>query len=566
MDRVKIPYGITDFIDIRQNNLYYIDKTIFIEKLEDDADRFSMFLRPRRFGKTLWLAVLDAYYSIEYKDQFDELFKGLYIYKHKTKEANSYHTLKFDFSVVDIADVQNSFTHTIKIKINSFIKRYKLDIKVEDLPLATLENILDYFKENKNIKLYIMIDEYDHFANRLLLSNKEEYLKLISQKEASFKQFFTVLKAGASGNNAPIRRMFITGVTPMTMYDVTSGFNIGSNISIDSRFNAMVGLTDNEALKMMEDFKIPLENLSLTREWYNNYQFSPNNDEKIFNTDMISYFIKEYQKENKLPDELIDINVRSDYSKLRNVIYTNKKLNGNFTTLKDLIAGESISTLSIKRDFSGANFKDTDNFKSLLFYLGLVTIDKVTLQTNLKIPNETIKRIDIDFLKDSLEFEEMFTLDTSKLAALLANFALHGDLEVFKYLALKIKENTGLRDYIKNEQTIKAMFLAYLSLTHYFVVKSEIEMNKGFADITLKPLNQYVEEFGLLEFKFYRKKDEKKDTITKLVNSAKEQLETYEKDELIQNFMKNGKRLNKVVLVFRDYELVKITKVGTDGK
>ena len=242
-------------------------------------------------------------------------------------------------------------------------------------------------------------------------------------------------------------------------------------------------------------------------EWYNNYQFSPKTKEKVFNTDMISYFIKEYKINDELPDELIDINVRSDYSKLRDVIYTNQKLNGNFKTLKDLIAGESVSTHNIKRDFSGANFKDSDNFKSLLFYLGLVTIDKARLDISFKIPNETIKRIDIDFLKDSLELEQMFELDTSKLASLLKDFALSGDLEVFKYLALKIKENTGLRDYIQNEQTIKAMFLAYLSLTHYFVVKSELEMSKGFADITLKPLNPYVEEFGLLEFKFTRKKD-----------------------------------------------------------
>ena len=192
----------------------------------------------------------------------------------------------------------------------------------------------------------------------------------------------------------------------------------------------------------------------------------------------------------------------------------------------------------------------------MLFYLGLVTIKEVTIDTVLKIPNETIKRIDIDFLKDSLELEQMFELNVSHLSKLLKEFALSGNLEAFKYLADEIKRNSSLRDYIQNEQTIKAMYLAYLSLTPYFVIKSELELNKGFADITLKPLNPYVEYFGLVEFKFYHKKNEKQDTIKNLIAKATEQLNKYEKDELTQNFIAEDKKLVKIVLVFRDYQLV----------
>ncbi|WOE69039.1 AAA family ATPase [Hydrogenimonas thermophila] len=554
----RIPYGLTDFVRIRTEDWYFVDKTKYIEILENYPDNYVMFLRPRRFGKTLFLAILDAYYNVQFKDDFDLLFKDTYIHSHKTKEANSYYVLRFDFSVVDTLDVEKSFLFEIELKTKSFVKRYNLNISTSKEPLLILRAILDYFIEHQTKNLYILIDEYDHFANRLLLQDRREYLDVVSQKEAVFKQFFTVLKAGTSGNNAPIKRMFITGVTPMTMYDVTSGFNIGSNISLNSSFNEMLGFSENEVKEMMEYFHIPLKYFDLMKEWYDNYQFSKKNSTKIFNTDMASYFIKEYHKEDEPPRELIDINVRSDYSKLRDVIYTNRKLNGNFETLKNLIAGDTIELETIKTDFSGANFKDEDNFKSLLFYLGLVTIKEVALKTVLKIPNETIKRIDIDFLKDSLELEEMFELNVSKLSALLADFARYGKLEVFNYLAQEIKRNTGLRDYIQNEQTIKAMFLAYLSLTQYFVVKSELELNKGFADITLKPLNPYVEYFGLLEFKFYHKKDEKPNTIKTLVSEAKEQLNRYEKDELVQNFIKEGKRLVKVVLVFRDYELVEV--------
>lgn len=554
----KIPYGITDFIQIREENYYYVDKTKYIETIEN-SDSYLMFLRPRRFGKTFFLAVLDAYYNITYKDKFDILFKNTYIYSNKTKKANNYYILNFNFSVVDLIDVEKSFLHEIKLKTNSFIEKYNFNIEISNNSLLTIRNILEYFEENQDKKLYILIDEYDHFANRLLLQNKQTYLELITQKEAVFKQFFTILKAGASGNNAPIKRMFITGVTPMTMYDVTSGFNMGSNISINPNFNGMLGFNEKEVINMLNYYEVPLTYLDLMKEWYNNYQFSEEVDEKIFNTDMVFYFIKEYLNLKKPPRELIDINVRSDYSKLRNVIYTNNKLNGNFATLKDLISGESIELDTIKSDFSGLDFKEEDSFKSLLFYLGLVTIKDFQLNTILKIPNETIKRIDIDFLTDSLKFEEMFDINVSRLTKFFKEFALNGDIEVFKYLANEIKKNTSIRDYIQNEQTIKAMYLAYLSLTSYFVVKSELEMNKGFADLFLKPLNPYVEYIGLVEFKFFRKKDNK--DINKLINQAKKQLNQYEQDEIVQNFIKKGKKLQKVILIFRDWELIKAIKL-----
>ena len=363
----RIPYGLTDFVRIRRKDWYFVDKTKYIEILENYPDNYVMFLRPRRFGKTLFLAILDAYYNVQFKDDFDLLFKDTYIHTHKTKEANSYYILKFDFSVVDTIDVEKSFLFEIELKTKSFVKRYNLNISTSKEPLLILRAILDYFIEHKNKNLCILIDEYDHFANRLLLQDRKEYLDVVSQKEAVFKQFFTVLKAGTSANNAPIKRMFITGVTPMTMYDVTSGFNIGSNISLNSSFNEMLGFSEDEVKEMMEYYDIPSKYFELTREWYDNYQFGKKAKTKVFNTDMASYFVKEYAKEDELPSELIDINVRSDYSKLRSVIYTNKKLNGNFETLKNLIAGDTIELQTIKTDFSGANFKDEDNFKSLLF-------------------------------------------------------------------------------------------------------------------------------------------------------------------------------------------------------
>ena len=555
----KIPYGLSDIKRIKSEGYYYIDKTSFIQTLEEQSSSFLMFLRPRRFGKSLLIAMLEAYYDKYYKKDFDTIFGDTFIYKNQTKEVSNYHVLRFDFSDVDVNNVEESFRHTLELVTNKFIHKYQLKVLVSDSPMETLKNIFNLFQEDETLKLYILIDEYDNFANKLLLLNRSNYQNIISEKTAMFKQFFTTLKAGATGNDAPIKRMFITGVTPMTMYDVTSGFNIGENISINPLFHNMVGVTEAELYTMLEYYKIELDSnaLLLLKDWYNHYIFAKDINESIYNTDMIFYFLKYFIQFKKAPDELIDINVRSDYSKLRDIIYTNKKLNGNFQTLNTLIAGESIALDNLVQDFSALNISKEENFKSLLFYLGLVSIDKANIDIELKIPNETIKRIDIDFLKDSLELENIFTLKTDTLTKHLKNFALNGETEVFEFLADEIKRNTAIRDYIYNEQTIKSMFLAYLSLTSYFVVQSEAELNKGFADLILKPHNPYVEWFGLLEFKYIKRSDKiNKKLITQQIAQAKEQLEVYEKDELVTQFLEKGKKLKKIVLVFHGWELV----------
>jgi len=553
----KIPYGLADYKYIKENNYYFVDKTKFIEKLEELNERYILFLRPRRFGKSLFLAVLEAYYDKHYKKDFKTLFGDTYIGKNKTSLANSYLILKFDFSGIDVNDIENAFFHNIAITLEYFIKKYNLDIEYKnENPLVLLHQIFEYLKED-NLKLYILIDEYDNFANKLLLNNKDNYLDLVSSKTALFKQFFTTLKTATSGNNSPLKQMFITGVTPMTMYDVTSGFNIGSNISLDKNFNDVVGFNQDEVDELLDYYDIDVDKMML-KEWYNNYIFSQSLPKPIYNTDMILYFINNYTKESKIPTEMIDINVRSDYLKLKNIIYTNKKLNGNFDTLRTLIAGNDVSLINLVQDFSALNLENESNFKSLLFYLGLVTIKSKTFSLNLKIPNETVKRIDIDFLKDTLKIENIFTLRIAHLEQHLQNFALDGDIEIFRYLASEIKNNSSIRDYIYKEQHIKSMYIAYLSLTPYYIIKSEAELNKGFADILIKPFNNsYIKYLGLLEFK-YIKRDEKltKDKIDSLVSEAKEQLQRYENDELVTKYTDDKLTLKKIVLVFYGWELV----------
>ena len=551
----KIPYGLADFKNIKQENFYFVDKTPFIEKLENLNERFLIFLRPRRFGKSLFIAMLEAYYDKHYKPEFEMMFSDTYIGKHTTPLANKYLIMRFDFSGIDVNDVEESFRSYLLLKLNSFIKKYKLNIKKEDNPIILFNNIFSYAQEQK-LELMILIDEYDNFANKLLLREKTEYLGLVSEKTASFKQFFTVLKTATSGNDSPLKRMFITGVTPMTMFDVTSGFNIGSNISLHPALNDMIGFNEDELDEILDYYKVAIDK-EILREWYNNYTFSPHIKQKVFNTDMILYFINKYQISNELPDEMIDINVRSDYSKLRNIVYTNKKLNGNFKTLQILIGGDRVTVPNLVQDFSALNLEKTNNFKSLMFYLGLVTIDSRELDLNLKIPNETVKRIDIDFLRATLALEKVFKLNSDKLEEYMKNFALEGSLQIFKYLAQMIKENTGIRDYIYKEQSLKSMYMAYLSLSPYYIVKSELELNKGFADILIKPFNPYVKYIGLLEFKYIKLSDKAdKEIVEKLKQEAIEQLNKYENDSLVTKYTNEGIILTKVLLIFHGWEML----------
>ena len=557
----KIPYGISDYSLLKKEDYYFIDKTPFIPKLEDTG-RFLTFLRPRRFGKSLLIAILEAYYGIEYAEEFDLLFGDTFIGKNKTREAGTYHILRFDFSSVDISNVEESFKNTLRLCFKSFIERYDLEIEENELPVETLKNIIDFFSKDRSISLYILIDEYDNFANKLLIQDKQEYKRIVTEKTAFFKQFFTVLKAGTSGNNAPVKRMFITGVTPMTMYDVTSGFNIGENVSLNEELNTLTGITDKERDAFFKYYDIPDQYVALVNEWYDNYRFSDQAVSSVYNTDMILYFVKHFLQTRQIPKELIDINVRSDYSKLRYLIYTNNKLNGNFELMQELIAGKDITITSISQDFSGLRLSERDNFVSLCYYLGLLSIKDSGLDITLSIPNETVKRIDIDYIKEALGDSDMFNADLNTLTDLYRDLALTGNIEVFRFFASEIKRNTSIRDYITGEVMIKAMYISYLSFTNYYVIKSEAELNKGFTDLFLVPLNPYVKWFALVELKYI----ERSKTLTSALAEeklaeAKEQLDQYAQDELVQNIISQGKKLVKVAMVFHGWEMVKCEKV-----
>ncbi|MCD6588662.1 MAG: AAA family ATPase, partial [Candidatus Fermentibacteraceae bacterium] len=331
----KIPYGTASYDKIQEFNHYFVDKTKYLEILENLDTYHLFFLRPRRFGKSLWLSILEHYYDVNKKDRFEELFGDTYIGKNPTPLRNTYPILKLNFSGIPTdgksEKIKTSFDLRIRISIESFYFSYpqlcknfnfKEDYQNTIDSTDMLAKFLSMMSLN-NIKFYLLIDEYDNFANNILIHHGKERYQRVTHQAGFLRSFFAAVKNGTE--SGAIARMFVTGVSPLVLSDVTSGMNIGDNISNKVIFNSMIGFTQNEVEEML-DYYIDAEVvkkeerseiIELMQYNYNNYCFSENVDEKVYNSDMILYFFNNYSQEKKIPSNLIDENVRIDYGKLR---------------------------------------------------------------------------------------------------------------------------------------------------------------------------------------------------------------------------------------------------------
>jgi len=378
----RIPYGVADFWKLRRDNEYYVDKTHFIPRLEE-AGRFLFLIRPRRFGKSLLQSMLECYYDQRLSDQFDELFSDTWIAGQPTPEQGQYLVLRFDFSMVDPDSrrLESSFEDHIRITLGGFLKRYRASI-----PAETAEAILAESSAPKQLErlfaelrelglfLYIFIDEYDNFANTLLVSEGQAKYQEVTHGGGFLRHFFAVFKGGAGQTGGGLTRLFITGVSPITMDDVTSGFNIGLNISLDPRFHAVVGFTEAEMEQLFIAFgEDHARHRDLLHLWYDHYRFAKDSAETVTNSDMALYFLQYLHGNGKPPRDLIDYNLRIDYGKLRHLVQVDRRLNGNFSRLRQVIEEETITVNRIVQSFPVEELRNQDNFLSLLYYLGLLT-------------------------------------------------------------------------------------------------------------------------------------------------------------------------------------------------
>ena len=449
----KLPYGISNYEELIQDGYYYVDKTMYIEKLENLAEKRILFLRPRKFGKTLFTSTLENYYDLKKADKFDTLYGNTYIGKHPTKLKNSYHILKFNFSGIDTTNQEttiNGFKESVMISIESFVKKYNIDFFVNSE--LTAEGLLNSLVEAFNIqkaqeKIYVIIDEYDHFANELLGFNTNQFKNLVA-KNGKVRKWYEMLK---KGTESVVDRIFITGVAPITLDSLTSGFNISSDKTQDERFNEMMGFTEQELKELMKVQNIKIEKqeelIPIMRENYDGYKFSLHGKEKIYNSNMCLYFLNSYTELGRIPDQLIDVNIASDYTKLGKMLDLCKGEERE-KVIEKTVSGEGIVS-EIRQKFNPAmGFTETDLI-SMLYYLGYLTIEGEEVgYPKLNIPNNVMKEIYSDYFLKILR-EEINIDINDNYTEIAREIALEGKISKIVEMLSKYLKNLSNRDYIK---------------------------------------------------------------------------------------------------------------------
>ena len=544
-----ILYGVADYAELRKRNGWFIDRTAKIRDLE--ATHYAVFLRPRRFGKSLLVTMLHAYYDVNFADRFDEFFGGTDIGANPTEEHGKYLVMKFDFSAVskDASKVQGSFDEYAALRVDTFAREY-----AHRLPEGLSERILcaqgACAKLNitfaglahTSLKLYVLIDEYDNFTNKILAESGLNAYNELCHGDGFVKQFFTVLKSATSDIESPVARLFITGVSPVTMDDVTSGFNIGTNISLDPTFADLTGFRHDD-LHAMSDYYgehcgfDPDRLYGTARIWYDNYRFGSFNAPPVANTTIVLSFFSYIWRTRRFPDELIDENLRTDYAKIRHLVTVNRRLNGNFHVLENLLA-EGALTERIVKSFQARELTKKENFTSLLYWLGLTTITGDNFETTeFGIPNEMLKHLAAKMIPAAYSDVHKIDERVYDINSGLCDFAEKGEWHGFvDILSSIVKENSAVRDSVEGEKVVQSTLVALLTAAGGpYLVRHEREAAGGFYDIALKPqLDRWPEiaHAALIEMKYVKKGDPapSQEQLADIRAKAIEQLDKYSSD------------------------------------
>ena len=532
----KLPYGISDYERVMENNYYYVDKTSYIEKLENLAEPYIMFLRPRKFGKTLFTSMLENYYDVKKKDKFEKLYGETYI-------------VKFNFSGIDTSDEDatiNGFKREVASSIKVFVEKYGFNFFVNENEEA--EDILDnlfkaFYIQKENEKIYVIIDEYDHFANELLSFNTKKFKELVS-KNGKVRKWYEILK---KGTETVVDRIFITGVAPITLDSLTSGFNISSDKTKDRSFNKMMGFTKEELIELMNKQEITKEEqenlLPIMKENYDGYKFSIDATEKIYNSNMCLYFLNEYTKYREVPRQLIDMNIASDYSKLANMLKICQG-EGRTDIIQKTVSGEGITSEIVGKFNPEIGFEEKE-LVSMLFYLGYLTIeDEQVGFPKLNIPNKVMRELYAEYFLETLSKE--IRIDASvNYTEIAREIALEGKIDKITELLHTYLNNLSNRDFIKfDEKYVKLIFYTIAMSLKIYNVKSEMEVNRKYPDIMLIPRDRSKGYASvMIEFKYLKKEEANK--LEETQKEAKEQIEEYSKfDE-----MKDLENLHKYTVV-----------------
>ena len=546
----EIPYGRADFKGIRLDGSLYVDKTRFIRRLE--RQRYVLFIRPRRFGKTCWLSTLGCYYGRDGREEFEALFGGTHIGAEPTANRSRYVVLRFNFSGMDapLERMEERFEeccdidlrHALALNEDAFDVQTMGDILAQSSITTKLRKLFAIAGERR-IPLYVLIDEYDNLANAVLARHGEDAYHLLTRDEGFHRSFFATLKAGT--DTGALERLFVTGVSLVAMDDLTSGFNIGRNLSLSPEFNEMLGFTETEVERVLQTYheagaigERPEEALATMREWYNGYRFAEDAEQDLYNTDMVLYYLAESIGGQRPPRRLIDDNVRVDYGKLRHLLTVGGRLNGNFNLLRSAMADGS-AACEVRSSFPLRELDSRDNFLSLLHYFGLLSIRPTALGDGpeLGVPNQTAHHLLHAFLRDAYRDVGAFTVDLNDLERLMRRMARLGEWRpALDFLAAAIQAQTSVRDYLAGEKMVQGFLAAYLGVTDHFLFSTEREFNKGFVDICLEPFtarHPTARHGYLIELK-YVKRDGGEAQLDFKLDEAKSQLRQYLADESLR--------------------------------
>ena len=581
-----VPYGVADFATVIEQNLYYVDKTMFIPELEKQP-RNLFFIRPRRFGKSIFLSMLYSYYDCTQSHKFQSLFGNLWIGHHPTPLQGKYQVLFLDFSQItgNIDKLETKFNSYLSINLDAFVRQYSEYYQAEMEEILAQEDFEEkmelIFKAAKahQYHLYLIIDEYDNFTNVILNERGENVYHAITHADGFYRDVFKKFK----GN---FERIFMMGVSPVTLDDVTSGFNIGWNISIKPEFDEMLGFSTTDVMEMFTYYKehgsIPVDSdidaiVNDMKPWYDNYCFAEEALKKktrMFNCDMVLYYLRNYMDNGCSPRQMIDPNTRTDYGKMKKLLQFDK-LDGERKGIIRKIAEEEQIVTQLYESFSAYQIPKAEIFPSLLFYYGMLTI-KGTRGSKLilGIPNNNVRKQYYGYLEE--EYQAKAYVDVNQLTDYYYDMAYDGKWEEgLRFMADAYAKVSSVRDGIEAERNLQGFFMAYLNLNDYYITAPELELNHGYCDFFLLPdLTHYASQHSyILELKVLSKKDfsaivegeftEDGKPMTKAEKQwreAVEQIHRYAEAPRVEA-LRQGTKLHLIIMQFDGWELKRMEEV-----
>ena len=581
-----VPYGVADFATVIEQNLYYVDKTMFIPELEKQP-RNLFFIRPRRFGKSIFLSMLYSYYDCTQSHKFQSLFGNLWIGQHPTPLQGKYQVLFLDFSQItgNIDKLETKFNSYLSINLDAFVRQYSEYYQAEMEEILAQEDFEEkmelIFKAAKahQYHLYLIIDEYDNFTNVILNERGEKVYHAITHADGFYRDVFKKFK----GN---FERIFMMGVSPVTLDDVTSGFNIGWNISIKPEFDEMLGFSTTDVVEMFTYYKehgsIPADSdidaiVNDMKPWYDNYCFAEDALKKktrMFNCDMVLYYLRNYMDNGCSPRQMIDPNTRTDYGKMKKLLQFDK-LDGERKGIIRKIAEEEQIVTQLYESFSAHHIPKAEIFPSLLFYYGMLTI-KGTRGSKLilGIPNNNVRKQYYGYLEE--EYQAKAYVDVNQLTDYYYDMAYDGKWEEgLRFMADAYAKVSSVRDGIEAERNLQGFFMAYLNLNDYYITAPELELNHGYCDFFLLPdLTHYASQHSyILELKVLSKKDfsaivegeftEDGKPMTKAEKQWREaldQIHRYAEAPRVEA-LRQGTKLHLIIMQFEGWELKRMEEV-----